>query len=518
MTYRSAILSVFAALAVALSPTASAEEFFLETVPVDLDPSDLDREQFDGLIYRGGVEIRPGEAEIGGISGLEWHEGKLYAVMDDGRWLILTPDEIGGKLVDMIGAETGPLLDQRGKRLREKEEADAEGLTRSDTDGWLVSFEQDHRIWGYRDFASEATALPFTTEGMLAITEPNKGLEALARYPEGLLLCAEIAVPDEPNCMRVDGNGARSFAIAPPRQLAEHGGAPTDAACGSDGTCYVLFRSYRPEEGNRAAIVLLPPTGDPETIAILLPPLALDNFEGLAVREEPGRTYLYLASDNNFSGSQRTLVMKFEVIAAADDTALAPPPATEVDNTEYDTVNVVLETELGDITIALETERAPITAGNFLRYVDEDRFDGTAFYRTMRLDREPRPNGLIQGGTRWDPDRVLPGIQHEPTTQTGLSHTSGALSMAMGEPGTANGDFSIMLQDQTGLDAQPGSDDPVWKNGYAVFGYVIEGMDIVAAIHAAPTDPELGEGAMKGQMIAEPITIIDARRVEDPAK
>jgi peptidyl-prolyl cis-trans isomerase A (cyclophilin A) len=130
----------------------------------------------------------------------------------------------------------------------------------------------------------------------------------------------------------------------------------------------------------------------------------------------------------------------------------------------------------------------------------------------MSLDREPRPNGLLQGGTQFDPERILPGIPHEPTTKTGLSHTNGALSMAMGEPGSANGDFSIMLQDQTGLDAQPDADDPVWRNGYAVFGYVIDGMDVVASIHGGAIDPDKGEGWMKGQMLAQPVKIIRARR------
>ena len=186
----------------------------------------------------------------------------------------------------------------------------------------------------------------------------------------------------------------------------------------------------------------------------------------------------------------------------------APPPRTDL---------VALETTMGTITVRIETERAPITAANFLRYVDEKRFDGIVFYRAMRLDWEPQPNGLIQGGTQWDPKRVLPGIAHEPTTVTGLSHTRGALSMAMGEPGTANGDFSIMVQDQTGLDADPAATDPVWQNGYAVFGYVVEGMDVVEAIHALPTDPDKGEGWMKGQMLAEPVKVLRARRV-DPAQ
>lgn len=185
----------------------------------------------------------------------------------------------------------------------------------------------------------------------------------------------------------------------------------------------------------------------------------------------------------------------------------APAPRTDL---------VALETTMGTITVRIETERAPVTAANFLRYVDEKRFDGIVFYRAMRLDWEPQPNGLIQGGTQWDPKRILPQIVHEPTTLTGLSHTRGALSMAMNEPGTANGDFSIMVQDQTGLDADPTATDPVWQNGYAVFGYVVEGMDVVEAIHALPADPDKGEGWMKGQMLAEPVKVLRARRVDPP--
>jgi cyclophilin family peptidyl-prolyl cis-trans isomerase len=231
------------------------------------------------------------------------------------------------------------------------------------------------------------------------------------------------------------------------------------------------------------------------------------------VREQFGKTFLYIISDNNFSDEQRTLLMKFEI--KVDTPLVAATPEPEVN---YETQDVVLETTKGDITIRLETERAPITAANFLRYVDEGRFDGTKFYRAMKLQREPMPNGLIQGGTQFDPKRILPGIPHEKTTETGLSHTNGAVSMAMLEPGTANGDFSIMLADQIGLDAQPDSDDPVWRNGYAVFGYVIEGMDVVSAIHAGAADPNKGEGVMVGQILAEPVEITKARRAEPSAE
>jgi len=192
--------------------------------------------------------------------------------------------------------------------------------------------------------------------------------------------------------------------------------------------------------------------------------------------------------------------------------ALAAPAAAQ--ERAPATALVVLETALGDITLEIETGRAPVTAANFLRYVDERRFDGIVFYRAMRLDWGEQPNGLIQGGTQYDPKRVLPPIAHEPTSLTGVLHTAGAISMARYEPGSATGDFSIMLSDQPGLDADPLSEDPDIKAGFAAFGHVLAGMDVVRAIFDAPTDPAKGEGWMKGQMLAEPVVILRARRVD----
>ena len=192
--------------------------------------------------------------------------------------------------------------------------------------------------------------------------------------------------------------------------------------------------------------------------------------------------------------------------------ATIPPITPPAD--EPETVMVVLETTKGDITVALETERAPITAGNFLRYVDEDRFDGTVFYRAMRLDWGEQPNGLIQAGTQMNPDRILDPIPHERTSDTGVLHTRGALSMARYEPGTATGDFSILLRASPAMDAQPEHAEERFHDGFAAFGQVVAGMDVVEAIHAAPTDPEKGEGFMKGQMLAEPVKIIEARRMD----
>jgi peptidyl-prolyl cis-trans isomerase A (cyclophilin A) len=170
-------------------------------------------------------------------------------------------------------------------------------------------------------------------------------------------------------------------------------------------------------------------------------------------------------------------------------------------------VTVLLHTDAGDIKIALETQKAPLTAGNFLRYVDTKRLDGAEFYRAMKTGQEA---GLVQGGVR-DGRKLLPPIAHEPTSQTGLSHVDGALSVPRFALGTARGDFTIMVGDQKYLDAGPGSAGD--GQGYAVFGRVVEGMDVVRRILAAPTSPTEGEGVMRGQMLSPRITILSARRV-----
>jgi peptidyl-prolyl cis-trans isomerase A (cyclophilin A) len=182
--------------------------------------------------------------------------------------------------------------------------------------------------------------------------------------------------------------------------------------------------------------------------------------------------------------------------------AAAPTPAPTV---AAATQKVVLTTDAGPITIAVETERAPVTAANFLKYVDGKKLDGVAFYRAMNLGSG---YGLVQFGTRNDPKRTLPPIAHEPTSTTGLSHVDGAISMAMAKPGTAAGDFFVVVGDIKSMDATP--TDP----GFAVFGRVVEGMDVIKRIMASPTSPTLGEGVMKGQMLDPVVKIATARRVK----
>lgn len=178
-------------------------------------------------------------------------------------------------------------------------------------------------------------------------------------------------------------------------------------------------------------------------------------------------------------------------------------------------VRVALTTALGTIVLELDGKRAPITTANFLRYVDQKRLDGTVFYRAMKLGfGGPDPHGLIQGGTQNDPRRILKPIAHEPTNVTGIFHKVGTISMARWEPGTATCDFSILLSDMPALDANPGVTGDT--AGYAAFGHVVEGMDVVRKIHAAPTSASRGEGVMRGQMIEAPIRIVTARRAPTP--
>lgn len=195
--------------------------------------------------------------------------------------------------------------------------------------------------------------------------------------------------------------------------------------------------------------------------------------------------------------------------AASQDAPQPPAPAVAppAPRPEPATVRVTLVTAEGPIVVAVETERAPVTAANFLKYVDGKRLDGTAFYRAANI----APGfGLVQAGTRNDPRKTLPAIRHEPTSATGLHHGGGTLSMARAAPGTASGDFFIVVGDMPTMDADPAA--PGDNLGFAAFGHVVEGMDIVRRILTAPTSPTEGEGAMKGQMLQPAIRIQTARR------
>jgi peptidyl-prolyl cis-trans isomerase A (cyclophilin A) len=175
--------------------------------------------------------------------------------------------------------------------------------------------------------------------------------------------------------------------------------------------------------------------------------------------------------------------------------------------------HVALETTMGTIVLRVEAERAPLTAANFLKYVDMKRYDGQTFYRTTR--NWGAPSTLIQAGVRTDARLLLPPVAHEPTSVTGLTHCPGSVSLARNAPGSGRSDIFLALGPIYGFDADPkaGGDNA----GFAVFAEVVSGWKAAEAIAAAPTSETAGEGVMKGQMLTAPVKITRALRVPPPA-
>ena len=177
------------------------------------------------------------------------------------------------------------------------------------------------------------------------------------------------------------------------------------------------------------------------------------------------------------------------------------PPATD------DPVLVVVETDMGAFELEVDIDRAPATAANFLRYVDGGHYDGGVFHRTVHEDNQPDDSiriAVIQGGR--NRDATVEGfspIALERTSETGILHTDGAVSMARGGPDTATHSFFICVGDQPSLDFG-GMRNPDGQ-GFAAFGSVVEGMDVVRAIHRAPYE---------AQALTPPVGIVRVYRKE----
>lgn len=176
--------------------------------------------------------------------------------------------------------------------------------------------------------------------------------------------------------------------------------------------------------------------------------------------------------------------------------ATGPVPADPA--RQSDLVRVALDTEKGRIVLELDQGKAPVTTKNFLAYVDKGWLNGEPFYRAMPYGE----GGLVQGGVRNGAHQLAP-IAVE---TTGLKNVAGAIAMANAGPNTTRSDFFIMLNDI------PAFDGP---DGFAAFGRVVEGMDVVKAIFAAPRSPTKGEGVMKGQMLDPTIKITKAARIKE---
>jgi peptidyl-prolyl cis-trans isomerase A (cyclophilin A) len=192
-----------------------------------------------------------------------------------------------------------------------------------------------------------------------------------------------------------------------------------------------------------------------------------------------------------------TVALACGVLAAAGQ----QPPAA----------HVVFETELGSIVIDVDAAHAPVTAQNFLRYVDAKLYDGGMVNRAVRPDNTVRHDVEIQViQFQIDPARrrdQFPSIALERTSVTGLKHVDGVVSMARSGPDTATGSFSIVIGDQPEMDFG-GKRNPDGQ-GFAVFGRVVSGMDVVKKIQAAPTG---ARGAYGTETLDPPIRVLRAYR------
>lgn len=178
-------------------------------------------------------------------------------------------------------------------------------------------------------------------------------------------------------------------------------------------------------------------------------------------------------------------------------------------------VRVRVQTELGDIVVEVDTAKAPSTSANFLKYVDGGHYDGGIWHRTVKMDNQPESPvkiEVIQAGV--NPDKAksgFPPIALQRTSVTGLLHKDGVISMARGTPDSATSGWFICINDQPSLDFG-GARNPDGQ-GFAAFGRVVSGMDVVRKIQAAPSSSDRKTNT-EAQRLTPPIKIVKAARVQ----
>jgi peptidyl-prolyl cis-trans isomerase A (cyclophilin A) len=165
---------------------------------------------------------------------------------------------------------------------------------------------------------------------------------------------------------------------------------------------------------------------------------------------------------------------------------------------------ITISTELGEINVELFNVEAPVTVANFLQYVDSSLFIDGSFYRVVTMGNQPRDSvkiAVIQGGRQGSGSRGFAPIEHENTGKTGILHKNGTISMARSRIGSATSEFFICVGDQPDLDL--GGKRNADGQGFAAFGKVVDGMDVVLAIHKLGTE---------NQYLATPVKIIGIER------
>jgi hypothetical protein len=287
-------------------------------VAVTAEPTEITGGALTGLSLSGAWVLRGNHPSFGGFSGLLVSQGRLFAVSDKGWWLDAVLREDNGAL-RLSNARMAPMRDGEGDRYT-KAGGDAEGLTRRGP-RLVVSFERDHRLMILRDTGRMGgTIQPRSFEQFRS----NKGLEALATLPDGRMIVLAEGTDDGGTPMflvdpaPVDPAGGVTEARLP--RPGNH--SVTGADIGPDGQLYLVLREYSVLFGVSIRVMRyrlgangLPLPDSAETLAAFEASSGIDNMEGIALDIGPGgKTRLWLISDNNFQSSQRTLLVRFEVL------------------------------------------------------------------------------------------------------------------------------------------------------------------------------------------------------------
>ncbi|MAE45066.1 MAG: hypothetical protein CMF63_08895 [Magnetovibrio sp.] len=313
------IRSALAVLALTIA-AARAEPIAIVFETIPLNPENPRQTTIGAFVYRGGLHLRSADGRFGGFSALAVSEDgeRLTALTDRGHRLSLRlVYGASGDLSGIGGGDLAPLNDLDGNPLSGKRNGDAEAMAEDPGGGFVAAFKRRHRLWRYRP--GEAAATELLPPRQLRQAPGNGGVEALARLADGrLLVLTEGLSADGGVVGWTGGNGEPWSSLT-----YETGGgfSPTAAAALPGGDVIVLERRFSLIEGFAIRVMLVDKTAlQPEAlargaeIALIEPPLGVDNFEGLAVRRaDSGETLLYMISDDNFSALQRTLLMMFEL-------------------------------------------------------------------------------------------------------------------------------------------------------------------------------------------------------------
>ena len=294
----------------------------VELLPIELDSRNPERTEFGRLEFLSGFQLRSKDRRFGGLSGLTiGADGRLYAVSDTGYWVsarMIADSEL--KLLDLTDWLIQPILSTTGAPVTDPLH-DAEALTRTPDGSFLVAFEKVHRIWRYPPPPLNYYSLPVPVAipSLVAQAPSNGGLEGIAVFTDGRLLALTEEFQNRNGSFKgwlIDGQQFFELSYLPSPEF-----RVTDCATLSNGDVIVLERRYVPFGILSARLKLVRAENvQPgakllgEELLNLESPLNVDNFEGVAVQEDPTNgTIIYIVSDDNYNAFQRTLLLQFRL-------------------------------------------------------------------------------------------------------------------------------------------------------------------------------------------------------------